>query len=414
MPRDGGAIAVTALAAVVVAAASAVVVACARPKPQQQQQRARRTLKELARQNILDLTPYRCARDDYNTGILLDANENSYGATISQSVLELDMASLELNRYPDPYQLSVKQLLAEFRGVKTEQIFVGVGSDEAIDLLIRIFCEPGKDAILTTPPTYGMYKVCAKVNDVAVQTAPLTPEFAVDEAALLRAVTPATKMVFLCSPGNPTAVSVPLDVVRRVHDAFDGIVVVDEAYVDFALAARGGGGETACALVGALERVVVLQTLSKAFGMAAIRVGMAYAHADVVQLMNNVKAPYNVNRLSEEVARTALSNLSLYRQRVAQLLEQRDKLMETLRNEPYVRRVLPSDANFFLVEIEHAHTIYLHMAENGVVVRFRGNELHCTDCLRITVGTAEENAKLLELLRATVKGVQDGTIALRE
>jgi histidinol-phosphate aminotransferase len=214
---------------------------------------AKGALTGLARDNITELTPYRCARDDYSEGVLLDANENSYGPTLQGDSIELDLRDLELNRYPDPYQNRVKALLAELRGVSPRNIFVGVGSDEAIDLIIRIFCAPGRDAILITPPTYGMYKVCAKVNDVAIQQAPLTPSFEVDMTCLRAAIRPNTKIVFLCSPGNPTAKTIPLDIVRQVHACFPGIVVVDEAYIDFA------ESPSATQLVGELDRVVVMQ-----------------------------------------------------------------------------------------------------------------------------------------------------------
>ncbi|CAM9436080.1 unnamed protein product, partial [Chrysoparadoxa australica] len=226
------------------------------------------------------LASHRCARDDYSEGILLDANENSYGPTVEGSTVELSVEDLQLNRYPDPAQasnqyrsssqLEVKKLLCGLKdnGITPANIFVGVGSDEAIDILMRIFCAPGKDSILVTPPTYGMYKVCAKVNDVAVQMVPLTPEFDVVVSDVLRAVKPSTKLLFLCSPGNPTGVVVPLQVVRDIHAAYDGIIVVDEAYIDFA------SQPSACDLVAeGLDRVVVLQTLSKAWGMAAIRMG---------------------------------------------------------------------------------------------------------------------------------------------
>ncbi|CAN0351404.1 unnamed protein product, partial [Ectocarpus sp. 13 AM-2016] len=228
----------------------------------------------------------------------------------------VDLGGLDLNRYPDPQQLEVKALLAEMRGVRPEQIFVGVGSDEAIDLLIRIFCTPGEDSIIVTPPSYGMYKVCAKVNNVQTQQVPLTPDYDVVVSEVLRSATPSSKILFLCSPGNPTGKSIPASVVRDiVRGGFDGIVVVDEAYVDFS------GKESACSLIDELDTVVVLQTLSKAFGLAAIRMGFAYANEDIIQYMNNVKAPYNVNRLTQEVAVRTLKDRSLYEDRVTTILD---------------------------------------------------------------------------------------------
>ncbi|CAN0322219.1 unnamed protein product [Ectocarpus sp. 12 AP-2014] len=286
------------------------------------------------------------------------------------------------------------------RGVRPEQIFVGVGSDEAIDLLIRIFCTPGEDSIIVTPPSYGMYKVCAKVNNVQTQQVPLTPDYDVVVSEVLRAATPSSKILFLCSPGNPTGKSIPASVVKDiVRGGFDGIVVVDEAYVDFS------GKDSACSLIDELDTVVVLQTLSKAFGLAAIRMGFAYANEHIIQYMNNVKAPYNVNRLTQEVAVRTLKDRSLYEDRVTTILDERIRLQEALRRYSFVKEVKESDANFFLVQVDHAQEIYKRMANNGVVVRFRGNELHCKDCLRVTVGTAEENNRLLELLEKTVAAI---------
>eukprot|EP00903_Cladosiphon_okamuranus_P007592 g7365.t1 len=360
----------------------------------------KRPLTSLVRSNIQELTPYRCARDDYSDGVLLDANENSFGPALVPTQGNLSLEGLSLNRYPDPKQLEVKAFLAEMRGVRPEQIFVGVGSDEAIDLLIRVFCTPGKDTIIVTPPTYGMYKVCAKVNDVEVQEVPLTPDYDVVVSKVLRAATRSSKLLFLCSPGNPTGKSVPASVVRDiVAGGFDGIIVVDEAYVDFS------DKESACSLVDELDRVVVLQTLSKAFGMAAIRMGFAYANEHIIQHMNNIKAPYNVNRLSQEVAVRALADQRLYQENIAAILKERIRLQETLRRLSFVKEVKESDANFFLVQVDHAQEIYKRMADNGVVVRFRGNELHCKDCLRLTVGTAEENDRMLELLEETAAAV---------
>ncbi|CAM9159599.1 unnamed protein product [Ectocarpus sp. 4 AP-2014] len=360
----------------------------------------KRQLSDLVRSNIQDLTPYRCARDDYSEGVLLDANENSYGPSLVAGQGTVDLEGLDLNRYPDPQQLEVKALLAEMRGVRPEQIFVGVGSDEAIDLLIRIFCAPGEDSIIVTPPSYGMYKVCAKVNDVQTQQVPLTPDYDVVVSEVLRAATPSSKILFLCSPGNPTGKSIPASVVRDiVRGGFNGIVVVDEAYVDFS------GKDSACALIDELNTVVVLQTLSKAFGLAAIRMGFAYANEHIIQYMNNVKAPYNVNRLTQEVAVRALKDRSLYEDRITTILNERIRLQEALRRYSFVKEVKESDANFFLVQVDNAHEIYKRMANNGVVVRFRGNELHCKDCLRVTVGTAEENNLLLELLEKTVAAI---------
>jgi len=356
------------------------------------------SLQAVARQNILELTPYRCARDDYSDGVLLDANENSIGPAVTTH------QHLELNRYPDPLHYDLKEPIAQLRGVKKEQIFLGVGSDEAIDILFRIFCNPRADNAVITPPTYGMYKVCAKVNDVAIKSAPLTPEFDVDMPRVLAEIDANTKMVFLCSPGNPTSKVIPNSVVEELAKAYTtGLVIVDEAYIDFS------GTPSACCLVAKYPNVVVLQTLSKAFGLACIRLGMAFAREDAIQLMNNIKAPYNINKLTAEVAGAALQNLDLYRTNVAAILEERKFLIDGIRAlMPMVKKIHHTDANFVLFVIPKAQELYKTMADRGVVCRYRGTELHCADCLRVTVGTRRENEQFLGLLKtvAAELGVQ--------
>ena len=305
-------------------------------------------LRKVARTNILELTPYRCARDDYSEGVLLDANENSIGPAVSTH------QHLALNRYPDPLHLDLKEPMAQLRNVKKEQIFLGVGSDEAIDILFRIFCNPRADNVVITPPTYGMYKVCAKVNDVAVKSAPLTPDFEVDIARTLAEIDANTKMVFLCSPGNPTSKIIPNSVVEEILQAYTtGLVIVDEAYIDFS------GTESACCLVQKYPHVVVLQTLSKAFGLAGIRLGMAFAREDVIQLMNNIKAPYNINKLTAEVATDAFHNLDMYRTNVATILAERVFLIDGLKAMmPMVKKIHHTDANFVLFVIPKAQELY--------------------------------------------------------
>lgn len=353
----------------------------------------------LARKNILSLQPYRCARDDYSSGILLDANENAIGPT-SLPTNSLDPCDnhLVLERYPCPYQKPLKTLLAEYRGcnLKPEEVFCGVGSDEAIDLLMRIFCVPGpgQDSIMTTPPTYGMYKVCAKVNDVEVVTVPLTPDFDLQVPEMIAAVTDRTKLMFVCSPGNPTAKSIPLsDIELLANSSYQGLIVVDEAYVDFSTV------ESAIHLIHKYPNIVVLQTLSKAFGLAGIRLGFAIGPPDIIQLMNNVKAPYNINKLTSEVAMNALKNTPILQKNIGILLQQRDIVAEKLNAFDFVEKVYPSDSNFLLFRLQkYAQQLYKMMADRGVVTRFRGNELHCSECIRVTVGTEEENNRFLEEL----------------
>lgn len=270
-------------------------------------------------------------------------------------------------RYPDPLHLELKQEIAKLRDVKKEQIFLGVGSDEAIDILFRIFCNPRVDNALIAPPTYGMYKVCAKINDVEVKSAPLTTSFDVDLPTLLAGIDDKTKLVFLCSPGNPTCKVIPNSVVEEVLAVYHtGILVVDEAYIDFS------GTDSACSLIKKYPNVVVLQTMSKAFGLAGIRLGMAFGSENVIQLMNNIKAPYNINKLTAEVAASAFENLTLYRTNVAAILVERDFLLEGLKAMmPQIKKIHHTDANFILFVIPKAQEIYKTMADRGVVCRYR-------------------------------------------
>lgn len=318
-------------------------------------------LKKIVRANILSLTPYRCARDDYSQGILLDANENSIGPATSMH------SHLHLNRYPDPLHYDLKEKIGALRQVPKEQIFLGVGSDEAIDILFRIFCKPSSaENVVITPPTYGMYKVCAKINDVVVKAAPLTPAFDVDMPATLAAIDAHTKMLFLCSPGNPTSRVIPNSVVEQILSSYrHGVVVVDEAYIDFAKT------ESAISLINKYPNVVVLQTLSKAFGLAGIRIGMAFGREDIIALMNNVKAPYNINSLTHEAALSVFEDLSIYTANVHTLLLERDLLIDGLRRMAVVKKIHPSDANFVLFVIPKAELLYKTMADGGVVCRYR-------------------------------------------
>ena len=327
----------------------------------------------LARPNILSLHPYRCARDDYDSGVLLDANENAYGpASLPSNSLDPYDNGMELERYPCPYQRTMKRLLCDYRNgqskssttnggtIDESHVFVGVGSDEAIDLLIRIFCTPGAsngsgDAIMITPPTYGMYKVCAAVNDVNVQTVPLTPSFDVQVEEIYKAVNEKTKLLFLCSPGNPTSKSIPLETIESIASSnkYNGIIVVDEAYVDFS------SQPSATSLISKYANIVVLQTLSKAFGLAGIRCGFAMGPADIIQLMNNVKAPYNVNKLTSDAAMNALKHTEVLEKHVNSVLEERDVVKKELEGMEFVVKVYESDANFLLFRVKQkANELY--------------------------------------------------------
>ncbi|EXA47540.1 histidinol-phosphate aminotransferase [Fusarium oxysporum f. sp. raphani 54005] len=393
-------------------------------------------LESCARPNILALQPYRCARDDYKddgTNILLDANENAYGPSLSADVagktangVEVDL--LGLHRYPDPHQEPLKQQLCELRNthahtdktLKPENLFVGVGSDEAIDALLRCFCVPGKDRILTCPPTYGMYSVSAQVNDVALVKVPLleAPTFSIDVTAVMEALTKESniKLVYLCSPGNPTGSVLAKSDVQQIldHPTWNGVVVLDEAYIDFA-----PEDASLAEWVTEFPNLVVMQTLSKAFGMAGIRLGAAFTSPPIARLLNSLKAPYNISSPTSALASYAVSEkgLAIMRDHRARLLEQRDRLIKELPNIPGVGRLRGgTESNFLLYEMLNtagepdntvALAVYEKLAEGkGVVVRFRGKEHGCQGCLRITVGTDAEVTRFLESLKTTLAEVR--------
>ncbi|QDS73025.1 hypothetical protein FKW77_009205 [Venturia effusa] len=402
-------------------------------------------LSKCARPNILVLQPYRCARDDYKddgTNILLDANENAYGPGldlseegrldgVSASSAQIEVDLLGLNRYPDPHQHELKSLLCTLRNTHTHtsknltpaNLFVGVGSDEAIDNLLRCFCTPGKDKILTCPPTYGMYAVSAQVNDIGVAHVPLLPEqqFAVDVPKVLDTLSSdaAIKLVYLCSPGNPTGTLIPKEAILRIleHPTWNGIVVLDEAYIDFA-------PENSSLAEWVLEfpNLVVMQTLSKAFGLAGIRLGAAFTDPAIASLLNNLKAPYNISNPTSQLACAALQpkHLKIMESKKAKILAQRDRLLEDLPKINGIGRFRGGTAsNFLLVEIldkvgepsnEVALKVYEALAEEkGVVVRFRGRELGCFGCLRITVGTEEEVDRFLKEIESVIRSVHSSS-----
>ncbi|KAL8870125.1 MAG: hypothetical protein Q9174_003758 [Haloplaca sp. 1 TL-2023] len=405
-------------------------------------------LETCARPNILALQPYRCARDDYQddgTNVLLDANENAYGpglallpdgrlkapllnGEIDQKSLELDLRSL--NRYPDPHQIELKHHLCKLRNthvhtdndLKPDNLFVGVGSDEAIDALLRCFCVPGRDKILTCPPTYGMYTVSAQVNDVDIVKVPLDVHnhFQLQVEAINAALSsdPTVKLVYLCSPGNPTAKLISKQDIKRIleHPTWNGVLVLDEAYIDFS-----PDGSSLAEWVTEWPNLVVMQTLSKAFGLAGVRLGAAFASAEVASLLNNFKAPYNVSSPTSMLATAALQpeNLAIMRENRKKIMEQRQRMLVELPKISRIGRFLGgTDSNFLLVEIldrprdqggkasnESALSLYEALAESrGVVVRFRGKEVGCEGCLRMTVGTADEVDKLLAEVRSLLQG----------
>ncbi|OAL52216.1 histidinol-phosphate aminotransferase, partial [Pyrenochaeta sp. DS3sAY3a] len=417
-------------------------------------------LQTCARPNILALEPYRCARDDYKddgTNILLDANENAYGPGLaldgqghlpgsnangaSDSTSAIDVDLLGLNRYPDPHQEDLKQLLCNLRNTHThtsktitpDNLFVGVGSDEAIDALIRAFCIPGKEKILTCPPTYGMYSVSAQVNDVSLVKVPLqTPSFDLDVPAILKALDEdkSIKLAYLCSPGNPTGKLLRKEDVQAIleHETWNGVVVLDEAYIDFA-----PEGTSLAEWVTEWPNLVVMQTLSKAFGLAGIRLGAAFTDPAIARLLNAMKAPYNIPNPTSQLARAALSpkHLDVMRRNKDLIVRQRERLIAELPKVPGVGKLHGGvESNFLLYQMldapaeqggkpsnETALAVYEGLAEEkGVVVRFRGKEHGCLGCLRITVGTEKEVDRFLQEIRLVLESVhkKNGKLGAKE
>ena len=331
------------------------------------------------------LVPYSSARDDYkgSEGIFLDANENPLGSITEDN----------WNRYPDPYQYALKTRLAEIKAVSPDQIFLGNGSDEPIDLLFRAFCEPQKDKVIINPPTYGMYKVSADINNVQVKEVLLTNQYDLDIQELLSVIEPDTKLIWICSPNNPTGNDVSLEKIEIVLKAFKGIVVVDEAYIDFAKR------PSFIHRLREFPNLVVLQTMSKAWGLASLRLGMAFASPEIVGILNKIKPPYNLSGLTQQTVIGALNNLEKKDQMVAQILANREILKTELEKLPIVKRVYRSDANFFLVKINEAREVYLKLIDQQVILRDRSKVVLCEDGIRITIGTQEENKKLIEELK---------------
>lgn len=340
-------------------------------------------LQSLVRPNIWALEPYSCARDEFKgkpAHVFLDANESPYNGPI--------------NRYPDPLQEKLKQRLAPLKRVRTTQIFLGNGSDEAIDLVYRIFCNPGVDNVVAIAPTYGMYKVCADINDVEYRSVPLTQDWQLDVQALLARTDARTKVIWICSPNNPTGNDFPREAIDQVLRGFHGMVVVDEAYSDFSAA------QPFRTILDSYPNLIVLNTFSKAWASAAIRLGMAFASEEVIGLFNKVKYPYNVNYLTQEKAYSILEDMTNIENWMAQIRREREHLLPALAELPIVEQVFPTDANFVLVRVTDANCIYHYLVERGIVVRNRHRVLQCGNCLRITIGTREENNELLGALRS--------------
>jgi histidinol-phosphate aminotransferase len=339
-------------------------------------------LQQLIRPHLLDLKPYSSARDEF-TGtaeVYLDANENSFGSLIGKN----------FHRYPDPYQKELKAAIAQLKKVPVEKIFLGNGSDEAIDLLIRLFCRPAKDKILIMPPTYGMYEVSARINDVEVVEMPLTEKFQIQISQVEEQMQANLKVIFICSPNNPTGNDFMADHVKAILDDFDGIVVVDEAYIDYT------HRESYTRWLSAYPNLVVMQTLSKAWGIAALRLGMAFASTEIIHYLNKIKPPYNVNLQTQQLGLKVLLKKEEKEQQVEELLKQREILFQKLNKLDTVEHVYPSNANFLLIKVKNANQMYQYLMNKKVIVRDRSNVQLCGNCLRITVGTPAENDILLQ------------------
>lgn len=342
-------------------------------------------LNNLIRDNIKTLKPYSSARHEFKgkASVFLDANENPYGSPLPD----------KFNRYPDPLQWQLKFQIAGIKGVPAENIFIGNGSDEVIDLAFRIFCTPAKDNVIICPPTYGMYEVSGNINDVEIRKVNLTNDFQLDVEGVMNAIDTNTKLIFICSPNNPTGNNMRREDIEIILNNFFGIVIIDEAYINYSKQ------KTFIQELTEYPNLVVMQTLSKAWGLAALRLGLCYASMDIIDLFNKVKPPYNINDASQLLALEALQNADIVNEWITASVQQKEILIKELSAFNFVEKIYPSDANFFLMKVKDASKLYDYLVENEIVVRNRSRDPGCENCLRITIGTPEENQQLLHLLK---------------
>tara|TARA_Y100000766_G_scaffold35837_1_gene25659 strand:+ start:2717 stop:3757 length:1041 start_codon:yes stop_codon:yes gene_type:complete len=338
-------------------------------------------LNEIVRPSIKGLKPYSSARDEFTgkADVYLDANENPYGNG--------------LNRYPDPYQKKLKSKISKVKNINKNSILLGNGSDEVIDLLFRAFCEPGKDEVIILPPTYGMYEVCADINNVKTKKVSLTSDFEVNETKLLKAISKNSKIIWFCSPNNPTGNTMDPLVIKNVLNTFKGIVVIDEAYIDFS------DSQSWIDFIEFHPNLFIIQTLSKAWGLAGLRLGMGFASKEIISILNKIKPPYNINSLTQKKALEAIGCLEKKNENIDAILNEKVKLIENVKLINSVKQIYPSDTNFILVKINNATNVYNELIERSIIVRNRTNVLLCEDCLRITVGKSIENKKLLDAIK---------------
>ena len=350
-------------------------------------------LQKLVRENIRNLKPYSSARHEFTgkASVFLDANENAYGSPLPSPSGE--GLGVRFNRYPDPLQWQLKFQLATIKGVPAENICIGNGSDEIIDLAYRIFCNPAKDNVIICPPTYGMYAVNAGINDVEIRKVNLTKDFQLDVEGIINATDSETKLLFICSPNNPTGNNMNRADVEILLNNFPGIVIIDEAYINYSKQ------KTFIQELMEYPNLVVMQTLSKAWGLAALRLGLCFASLDIIDLFNKVKPPYNINEASQQMALEALQNTEQVNAWIKETVQQKDKLINELGNFSFIKNIYPSDANFILVKVDDADLLYQFLAANEIVVRNRSKETGCENCLRISIGTKEENEILINKMR---------------
>jgi len=343
-------------------------------------------LNKLVRENIKNLKPYSSARHEFTgaASVFLDANENPYGSTLAE----------DFNRYPDPLQWQLKFEIAKIKGVPAENIFIGNGSDEVIDLAYRIFCNPGKDNVIVCPPTYGMYEVSGNINDVEIRKVNLLEGFQLDTEGIMNAVDENTKILFICSPNNPTGNNMNRPDVEFLLNNFPGLILIDEAYINYSRQ------KTFIQELTEYPNIIVMQTLSKAWGLAALRLGLGYASLDIIDLFNKVKPPYNINKASQELALEALAETAQVNEWIKETVAQKEWLAKELATFSFVKKIFPSDANFLLVRVDDANKLYDHLTSDGVIVRNRSKEYMCENTLRITIGTPEEDQKLINLFKS--------------
>ena len=358
-------------------------------------------LQNLVRENIKSLKPYSSARHEFKgeASVFLDANENSNGSPVLLPSSLGKGQGERLNRYPDPLQWQLKFAVAKIKGVPAENIFIGNGSDEVIDLAYRIFCEPGKDNVIICPPTYGMYEVSANINDVAIRKVNLTKQFQLNVEGILDATDANTKLLFICSPNNPTGNNMERIYVELLLNNFPGIIIIDEAYINFSRQ------KSFIQELTEYPNLIVMQTMSKAWGLAALRLGLCYASLDIIDLFNKVKPPYNINQASQQLALEALQHTEQVNNWIKEMISERSKIETILPKLSFVENIYKSDANFLLVKVKDASSLYDYLSSKGIVVRNRSKEPMCENCLRITVGTPGENEILIKSLDLYTKEI---------